>query len=148
MKQLKFINIHDGQFTLWDKPQKDTTPFIFSSAPDPNEEIEKAVLEISDAFLLEGELARVAAGLAMSNLGHEVPVDRITQSSEFQDWNETPRLAMENLAGHLCENEEHDEIFVGEAEMWHTDIKGKSVNDILLTYGDRHPWIEQIILSD
>lgn len=146
MRQIKYINVVDRDttplFTLWDKPQADTVPKIFA-------EVDGDIF-VEDAFVLDSELCWIAAGLAMSNLGHEVPQEEIVQSANEDDtrYPTTVRLAMEGLTGHLSENEEMDELFVGEAEMWHTQIQGQSLNYILMTYGDRHPWIEQIVLAE
>lgn len=146
MRKIMYVNTVDGRFMLWEKPLPNTEAKIFAQI-DP-EGTDRATYEIEDAFLLEDEYCIVGAGLAVSNLGHSVNAERIVEMSGDERMNYTPRLAIENLAGHLCENEEHDEIFVAEAEMWHEQIKELSVNEILRQYGDRHPWIEQIILSE
>jgi hypothetical protein len=149
MKQLKFIDIQDGNFTLWDKPNNGTQAFVFSQEQDPNDPDALRLIEIEEAFILEDERHIIAAGLAMSNLGFEVEVERILDLAEGAQMSYSTRLAMESLTGHLSENEAMDEMFVGEAESWHETIKELTVNELVRVYGgDRHGWIEQLILQD
>lgn len=138
MRQIKYVAIEGDTFKLYDKPQRDTTPFIFASTDDG--------IFVDEAFLLDSERCRIAAGLAISNMGQEVP-ERIYESSEDQRWETTARSEVESLAGHLMETDEHDEIFVGEAEMWYENIKDLSLNEILRQF-QHNSWVEKIILAE
>lgn len=86
--------------------------------------------------------AQLAGAFAMSNMGHQVP-ENVADRPPF--WPDTPRQAVENLAGHLMEDEEQDEIFADEAEMWATMIDNTSVEQILATHGQHCPWIKKIL---
>jgi hypothetical protein len=81
----------------------------------------------------------------MSNLGHEVPDDVAEDIPEGSSrFPVTPRLEIENLAGHLMESEEYEDIFAEEAEGWYETLSKMSSEDILTNY-TRNPWVSKIV---
>jgi hypothetical protein len=93
-----------------------------------------------------GKLCRLAAAFAMSNMGHQVP-ETITKDIQTSDdkYIVTPRSEVEQVAGHLMESDEHEDLFAQEAEMWYKDLKGRSNEEVLKIWGDTSPWIQKII---
>lgn len=73
---------------------------------------------------LEGQrINRAAAMMAVSNYGHGVDVERVLNWKPVQRFGNTPRSEVEDLAGHLMESYEHEDMFAEEAEGWAKDIK-------------------------
>jgi hypothetical protein len=83
----------------------------------------------------EQKIARIAAGLAMSNFGCQLP-NEIANHPEC--WSPTAWAEICSLAGHLMENSEHEEIFCEEAAMWE-----KQIQDVGLAAYIEQPWLKQ-----
>ncbi len=66
---------------------------------------------------------RAAAAMAVSNYGHGADEARILNWKPNLRFGNTPRSEVEDLAGHLMETDEHEDMFAGEAESWATQIK-------------------------
>lgn len=144
MRDICFINVNeDGLFTLWDKPypdiNPDTQPFIFN-----RDEMGMISVEPIPDQLPDRKTARLAAAFAISNMGHQVPDD--IAEGDWLDWESTPRHAIDNLAGHLMEDESHDELWAGEAEMWYDQIQSKGVQR-MYHHREDCDWFKKIILA-
>lgn len=86
--------------------------------------------------------SQLAAAFSISNMGQRVPDD--IAETRF-GWSETPQSAICNLAGHLMESDEHEDIFVSEAEMWGRYLDDHTKEDILRIHGPHCPWIQKIV---
>jgi hypothetical protein len=86
--------------------------------------------------------SRLAAALAVSNLGHRVPEDI---HETFFGWSDTPESEIGDLAGHLMESNEHEHIFYAEAEMWGKYLDRIDEESLLRFHGPHSPWIEKIL---
>ena len=95
----------------------------------------------------EAKVARVAAGLAISNLGHlgtnVKPSDLLTNP---KDWTGDAESDVCQLAGHLMENDDHESLFTQEAAGWADHIKNDYATDLsrVAAVFTWHPWIKQI----
>lgn len=66
---------------------------------------------------------RAAAAMAVSNYGHGVDEARVLDWQPDLRFGNTPRSEVEDLAGHLMENDEHEDMFAGEADSWAASIR-------------------------
>lgn len=105
----------------------------------------------------EGQkIARIAAGLAISNFGfgHGNEIGKRI----FERLTEAPRSAREvsdqagyeicNFAGHLLESEEHEKIFIEEAESWEKQIKKMGLEKYVAQkylQSSNYDWIRSIM---
>lgn len=78
---------------------------------------------------------RVAAMMAISNMGQTVDVDRVLNWKPNTRFNRDARSEICDLAGHFMETDEHEDIFAGEAESWAKGIKKVGLS----TFADQHP---------
>lgn len=130
----------DGLFTLWDDCQPNTQPKIFS-----RDELGNITVEEIPDLLPEQKHARLAAAFAISNMGQEVPND--VGKGNFLEWERSSRHAVDNLAGHLMETDEHEEIFAEEAEMWDETIQRDGVQRMFRVHAKTCPWFEEILIA-
>lgn len=94
----------------------------------------------------ERRVARLAAWFAVSNLGHMHNMDESEAGDTHYDWPKDPRNAVENIAGHLMESDEHEEIFAEEAESWFERFKNLSAEEIREQYAYKSDqWFEDIL---
>jgi hypothetical protein len=97
-------------------------------------------------FTPEQKIARVAAGMAISNLGHlglNVKEEALTDTRYPGSWTGSAGGDVCHLAGHLMENDEHETYFTEEAEGWVGNIAGDL--EKFATDFHWHPWIKTII---
>lgn len=66
---------------------------------------------------------RAAAAMAVSNYGHGADEARILNWTPNARYGNSPRSEVCDLAGHLMESDEHEEMFADEAEGWAETIK-------------------------
>lgn len=94
-------------------------------------------------MLTEKQLAAVmAAAYAVSNLGHGVNEDRIRELLERKRPCEDARFAVGELAGHLMENDEHENLFGEEAEMWEQGILRDGVRHWINRWSRINNWLQ------
>lgn len=86
----------------------------------------------------EEKIARIAALLAVSNLGHfhNIKVDDFTKEDTIM-WSGDPYSDVCMIAGHLMENDEHEEYFGEEARMWHERFIVRHTPRMI---ADEFPW--------
>lgn len=95
----------------------------------------------------EAKVARVAAGLAISNLGHlginVTPGDLLANP---KGWTGDAESDICQLAGHLIESDEHEALFRTEAAIWQDVLENEYNADlsVMAAKFTRHPWIKQI----
>ena len=65
---------------------------------------------------------RAAAAMAVSNMGHGVDEHRVLNWTPSSRYANSPRQEVCDLAGHLIESDEHEDIFGEEAEDWAKQI--------------------------
>ncbi len=65
---------------------------------------------------------RVAAMMAVSNYGFAVDVNRVLRWELPTRYDNSPRSEVCDLAGHLIESDEHEEMFADEAFGWRKEI--------------------------
>ena len=95
---------------------------------------------------MDQKLARIAAGMALSNLGH-VPIN-ITEESILDTrypWSVDEYSEICSLSGHLLESETMEEDFRDEALMWRASIKNK---EFLAQQAALTPWVQKILEMD
>lgn len=94
------------------------------------------------------KIARVAAGMAISNYGHlggSVPVDRVTDTR--WSWSTDAFSEVCNVAGNIIESDEHEEMFGDEAEGWEKQIREVGLEAFAERFS-YHSWIRTIIDAD
>lgn len=88
------------------------------------------------------KINRAAAAMAVSNYGHGADEDRILRWKPHMRFMNSPRSEVEDLAGHLMENEEHEEMFAGEAESWaDTIIRDGGLVKFAANYPHHEKWL-------
>jgi hypothetical protein len=91
------------------------------------------------------KINRAAAAMAVSNYGHGTDEARILRWKPNPRFPSTPRSEVCDLAGHLMETDEHEEMFASEADGW-----AKQIIDAggLLAFAEvfhwHKPWILQL----
>lgn len=68
-------------------------------------------------------IARMASLMAVSNTGHLHNLDIERATDTRWGWNPVARYDVCNIAGHLMENEDHEDYFGDEAESWEKQIR-------------------------
>lgn len=86
--------------------------------------------------------ARLAAGMAISNMGQEVPA---YISDRPKNWSPSVEYTVCDLAGHIMETDEHEDIFVGEAKGWLKYIRKEGYANLLKNHGPHCPWIAKVL---
>jgi len=95
---------------------------------------------------MDQKLARIAAGLALSNLGLvgvHITEDQIL-ATHFP-WSVDEYSEVCSLGGHLIESDDMEETFRDEAIMWRASIKNKK---FLALYAKSRPWVQKILDLD
>lgn len=93
-------------------------------------------------MLTEAQLTAVmGAAYAVSNFGYGVNEDNIRRLLESKRPCDSARFAVCELAGHLMENEEHEELFGNEAEGWERDIAKTGVKAQIERWKGINPWL-------
>jgi hypothetical protein len=91
-------------------------------------------------------IAVAAAAMAISNYGHTVPIDSIrwllkgTNRGDMQ-----AGYVVCELAGHLMESEDHETMFVEEAERWVSTVKKKGLRNMHLTWPHHKEWLDLLV---
>lgn len=88
-------------------------------------------------------IAVMAACFAVSNLGlwqfiREDSVRRMVMTNNHMI---SARYAVCELAGHLMEEEEHEDLFSKEAEGWERDITAMGLRHYITTYEKHNAWL-------
>lgn len=91
--------------------------------------------------------SRLAAWFAASNMGLMSQIDQSRAGETGAAWWNDPSNEVLGLIGHFCESDEHEEIFIGEAEMWFENIKNLSVDEAREKYkhNDGREWFDAIL---
>lgn len=89
-------------------------------------------------------IAVAAAAMAISNYGHPVPVDSIRWLLKGTGEMQAGYVVCE-LAGHLMENEDHETVFVEEAEMWVPTVEEKGLRNMHLTWPRHKEWLDLLV---
>lgn len=87
------------------------------------------------------KIARVAAGLAVSNFGMSVP-ESVTRC--VNPWPDHAEYSVADIAAQYCESDEHLKMFEEEAIGWEKEIQKIGLEQAAKTYS-WHPWILEII---
>lgn len=89
--------------------------------------------------------SQLAACFAVSNLGMETYLD--SERAAHFPWPDNPRSAVERLAGHLMESDEHEEIFADEAQGYFNRFVNLTVEEALeqFSYNLSRSWFKQIL---
>lgn len=69
------------------------------------------------------KINRAAAAMAVFNYGHSVDADRVLDWTPNLRYGNSPRQEICDLAGHLMESDDHEEMFAGEADSWAKTIQ-------------------------
>lgn len=92
----------------------------------------------------EHKIARIAAGLGISNCGCGNHInDRMTISP----WTGVAGYDAVSLATPLIENEAMEEMFFKEAESWHSIIGGLKDEELISQY-KHQPWVSEVLLFE
>ena len=94
------------------------------------------------------KVARVAAGMAISNYGHlggSIPVERVTDT--HWGWSTDAFSEVCSVAGSIMETDEHEEMFGDEARGWEKQILEMGLEAFALKFS-YHSWIRTIIDAD
>lgn len=87
-------------------------------------------------------VARLSAGLAIANMGQEVPA-RIANDPE--SWGTSPADTVVSLWGHNMETNEHERMFRKDANWFANEIRQNGIEAILAKHGVTNPWIAKVI---
>ena len=96
------------------------------------------------------KINRVAAAMAVSNfglLGGSVPINRVTNWKPINVRYSSAASDVCDIAGGVIETDEHESIFIEEAERWAETISKEYNGDLLLfaeTYSHHKEWITTI----
>lgn len=97
------------------------------------------------------KIARIAALFAVSNLGHfhNIKVEKYINddpnpSPRGRAWSDDAYSEVCGIAGHLMENEEHEQYFGDEARGWQETFKDTSIEDIAKQYKWHSEWLLKI----
>ena len=90
------------------------------------------------------KINRAAAAMAVSNYGHTLDEARILNWKPSDRHSNSPRQEVCDLAGHLMESDEHEELFADEADGW-----AKSITEAggLLAFAETFHWHKSWILQ-
>lgn len=87
-------------------------------------------------------VARLSAGLAISNMGQEVPA---SIANNPERWNDSPASTVVQLWGHNMETDEHERMFTKDANWFANNIRQNGIEAILAKHGVTCPWIAKVI---
>lgn len=89
-------------------------------------------------------IAVMSAAFAVSNYGHMLDEDRLRRMVEYDRNMTSARYAVCELAGHLMENDDHEEMFTKEAEGWEEEITKDGLRAWITQwrgYGSMYDWM-------
>lgn len=89
-------------------------------------------------------VARLSAGLAIANMGQQVP-DTIAEGAGT--WSTSPANAVVHLWGNNMETNEHERMFTKDANWFANEIRQNGIEAILAKHGMSNPWIAKVIAA-
>ena len=91
------------------------------------------------------KIARMASIMAVSNLGHlhNIDLERNTDFSRFKPA-ESARYDVCQVAGHLIESDDHEDMFSEEAEGWEQQIRKAGVEAFIDMFSHHRETLEKI----
>lgn len=89
-------------------------------------------------------VARLSAGMAISNMGQEVPDDIATHPG---GWSTSPAATIIHLWGNNIETDEQERMFTKDANWFANTIRQNGLEAILAKHGMTCPWIERVIAA-
>lgn len=90
----------------------------------------------AETLKLRKKRARMAACIALSNFGYDVP---LTAAHHPERWSTDPAREIDEIGGHYYENDEAEALFHDEARMWMTYVATTPYVEILRRHSDSLP---------
>lgn len=89
-------------------------------------------------------VARIGAIMAVSNLGHFHNLNLESAIDPRGGWGDNARYDVCNIAGHLMECDDHEELFGDEAQRFEDELLGIGIEDFIKLYPHHEEWLRKV----
>lgn len=90
-------------------------------------------------------IALTAAVMAVSNFGYAININHVRWTLDCRDMPDSAGCLVCEFAGHLTENEDHEGVFMAEADSWVSTVKEKGLANMHLTWPRHKEWLDLIV---